>query len=203
MDRAGHHAAGHPQPRRLRKLPVLTKADIRAQLRRAQGRFQPARQPVYKATGGSTGEPMRFGYTRESNDRRIAVMWRGYEWAGSRMGRRTLFCGAARSASPRASTSSRIALQRRVRPPHAQQLPHERSKHRRVRRCDRRYAGSHRRLCRTAGAVVAVADRERPQDLAAAVDHRRGRGAARIPARDHPAGVRRPRSIPTDAANSC
>jgi phenylacetate-CoA ligase len=34
---------------------------------------------------------MRFGYTRESNDRRTAVMWRGYEWAGSRMGRRTLF----------------------------------------------------------------------------------------------------------------
>jgi phenylacetate-CoA ligase len=72
------------------KLPVLTKADIRAH-------FDELKADswrdclLYKATGGSTGEPMRFGYTRESNDRRAAVMWRGYEWAGSRMGRRTLF----------------------------------------------------------------------------------------------------------------
>ncbi|SEV94064.1 phenylacetate--CoA ligase family protein [Luteibacter sp. 329MFSha] len=71
-------------------LPVLTKADIRdnaedikaTSLKDALG---------YKATGGSTGEPLRFGFTRESNDRRVAVMWRGYGWAGSRMGRRTLF----------------------------------------------------------------------------------------------------------------
>jgi phenylacetate-CoA ligase len=72
------------------KLPVLTKADIRenadalkaTSLKDSLG---------YKATGGSTGEPLRYGYTRESNDRRVAVMWRGYGWAGSRMGRRTLF----------------------------------------------------------------------------------------------------------------
>jgi len=71
-------------------LPVLTKADIRdnaedikaTSLKDSLG---------YKATGGSTGEPLRFGFTRESNDRRVAVMWRGYGWAGSRMGRRTLF----------------------------------------------------------------------------------------------------------------
>jgi phenylacetate-CoA ligase len=72
------------------QLPVLTKADIRAHADELKadswrGRLQ------YKATGGSTGEPLRFGFTRESNDRRTAVMWRGYEWAGSRMGRRTLF----------------------------------------------------------------------------------------------------------------
>lgn len=72
------------------RLPVLTKADIR-------NHFDDLKADslrnglLYKATGGSTGEPMRFGYTRESNDRRTAVMWRGYDWAGSRMGRRTLF----------------------------------------------------------------------------------------------------------------
>ncbi|MDE1892775.1 MAG: phenylacetate--CoA ligase family protein [Pseudomonadota bacterium] len=72
------------------RLPVLTKADIREnfdELKAASCRGQ----LLYKATGGSTGEPLRFGYTRESNDRRTAVMWRGYGWAGSRMGRRTLF----------------------------------------------------------------------------------------------------------------
>lgn len=72
------------------KLPILTKADIRANFEQLQAQSWRGRL-LFKATGGSTGEPMRFGYTRESNDRRTAVMWRGYEWAGSRMGRRTLF----------------------------------------------------------------------------------------------------------------
>jgi phenylacetate-CoA ligase len=72
------------------QLPLLTKADIRDHFDELiadswRGRLQ------FKATGGSTGEPLRFGFNRESNDRRTAVMWRGYGWAGSRMGRRTLF----------------------------------------------------------------------------------------------------------------
>ncbi|AHX13336.1 polysaccharide biosynthesis protein [Dyella jiangningensis] len=75
------------------RLPPLTKADIRhhfEDLKAASWRDR----LLYKATGGSTGEPLRFGYTRESNDRRTAVMWRGYGWAGSRMGRRTLYLWA-------------------------------------------------------------------------------------------------------------
>lgn len=72
------------------RLPVLTKDDIRT-----HGEDLKARSLrdglLYKATGGSTGEPLRFGYTRESNDRRAAVMWRGYAWTGARMGRRALF----------------------------------------------------------------------------------------------------------------
>ncbi|MCW8807683.1 MAG: phenylacetate--CoA ligase family protein [Rhodanobacter sp.] len=72
------------------QLPRLTKADIRNHFEELKAVSWRDRL-LYKATGGSTGEPMRFGYTRESNDRRTAVMWRGYGWAGSRMGRRTLF----------------------------------------------------------------------------------------------------------------
>jgi phenylacetate-CoA ligase len=72
------------------RLPILSKADIREHFDELKaGSLRD--QLLYKATGGSTGEPLRFGYTRESNDRRSAVMWRGYGWAGSRMGRRTLF----------------------------------------------------------------------------------------------------------------
>ncbi|GGA40490.1 phenylacetate--CoA ligase family protein [Dyella nitratireducens] len=71
-------------------LPTLSKADIREHFDELKADSWRDRL-LYKATGGSTGEPMRFGFTRESNDRRTAVMWRGYEWAGSRMGRRTLF----------------------------------------------------------------------------------------------------------------
>lgn len=81
------------------RLPLLTKDDIRAN-------FEDLHAPawrgtlLYKATGGSTGEPMRFGYTRESYDRRIAAMWRGYAWAGARMGRRTLYLWGAPIGSP-------------------------------------------------------------------------------------------------------
>ncbi|NID14528.1 phenylacetate--CoA ligase family protein [Luteibacter yeojuensis] len=72
------------------RLPLLTKADIREHAEDLKA-ISLKGSLAYKATGGSTGEPLRFGYTRESNDRRVAVMWRGYGWAGSRMGRRTLF----------------------------------------------------------------------------------------------------------------
>jgi phenylacetate-CoA ligase len=76
------------------ELPVLTRTDMR-------NHFEELKADswrdglLYKATGGSTGEPVRFGYTRESNDRRTSVMWRGYGWAGSRMGRRTLYLWGA------------------------------------------------------------------------------------------------------------
>lgn len=84
------------------KLPVLTKADIRSHADELKARSLKDTLG-YKATGGSTGEPLRFGFTRESNDRRIAVMWRGYGWAGSRMGRRTLFLWGGAVGSPSAA----------------------------------------------------------------------------------------------------
>ncbi|KAF1007332.1 MAG: Phenylacetate-coenzyme A ligase [Luteibacter sp.] len=78
----------HPED--IARLPVLTKADIRDNFDDLKA-ISLKDSLGYKNTGGSTGEPLRFGFTRESNDRRVAVMWRGYGWAGSRMGRRTLF----------------------------------------------------------------------------------------------------------------
>lgn len=48
----------------------------------------------YRAIGGSTEELLRFGHTCDSNDRRTAVMWRGYDWTGSCMGRRALYLWA-------------------------------------------------------------------------------------------------------------
>lgn len=72
------------------QLPRLTKADIRANFSDLVATSYRDRLLI-KATGGSTGEPLRFGYTRESYERRSAIMWRGYDWAGARMGRRTLY----------------------------------------------------------------------------------------------------------------
>ena len=81
------------------QLPLLTKQDIRDHQDALKA---PAFRDglLYKTTGGSTGEPLRFGYTRESNERRNAVMWRGYAWAGSRMGRRTLYLWGLPNSAP-------------------------------------------------------------------------------------------------------
>ena len=72
------------------RLPVLTKADIRTHFDQLKARSL-QQQLLYKATGGSTGEPLHFGYTRESYERRTAVMWRGYGWTGATLGRRALY----------------------------------------------------------------------------------------------------------------
>ena len=64
------------------RLPVLEKQDIRANLGDLVARSHRGRV-LYKATGGSTGEPLKFGYSRESYERRMAAMWRGYRWGGA------------------------------------------------------------------------------------------------------------------------
>src|SRR5262249_52204243 len=76
------------------RLPLLTKDDIRAHGEDLQATSQ-RRQLLFKATSGSTGEPLRFGYTRESNNRRQAVMWRGYRWARAPLGTRSVMLGGA------------------------------------------------------------------------------------------------------------
>lgn len=81
------------------RLPVLTKALIREH---ADAMIAADRRGelYFKATGGSTGEPMRFGYTRESYERRVAVMFRGYGWSGARLGQRTAYLWGAPVAAP-------------------------------------------------------------------------------------------------------
>ena len=72
------------------RLPVLDKPTIRANFEQLIA--DNCRNSVlFKTTGGSTGEPLRFGYTRDSYERRLAIMWRGYGWSGARLGQRTLY----------------------------------------------------------------------------------------------------------------
>ncbi|AIF48399.1 phenylacetate--CoA ligase family protein [Dyella japonica] len=81
------------------RLPVLTKADIRENFQDLQAESWRSRL-LFKRTGGSTGEPLELGYTHESYERRMAVMWRGYGWTGSRPGRRTLYLWAGTVGTP-------------------------------------------------------------------------------------------------------
>src|SRR3546814_5941736 len=59
------------------RLPVLTKANIRANFDRLKARNLQG-QMLYTATGGSTGEPLRVDDTRQSYNRRTAWMLRAY-----------------------------------------------------------------------------------------------------------------------------
>src|SRR3546814_16856425 len=100
------------------RLPVLTKADIRANFDRLKARNLQG-QLLYKATGGSTGEPPRFGYTRESYERRTAVMWRCYGWTGATLGLRALYLwggdvGAQSRATDLKDSLSPAELHRRI-----------------------------------------------------------------------------------------
>jgi phenylacetate-CoA ligase len=81
------------------RLPMLTKPVIREH---AEAMIAPAPRGAlfFKTTGGSTGEPLRFGYTRESYERRVAVMFRGYGWSGAHLGQRTAYLWGAPVAAP-------------------------------------------------------------------------------------------------------
>ena len=108
------------------KLPVLTRADFRDHFDDLKAESWRDRL-LYKATGGSTGEPVRFGYTRESNERRVAVMWRGYGWGGARMGRRTLYLWGAVGDPTRAQLFKDRVFDSMFARLRTQQLPYDRS----------------------------------------------------------------------------
>ena len=81
-------------------LPLLTKQDVRDNLSELAATTHQG-GIMFKATSGSTGSPLRVGFDRESYDRRVAVMHRGYGWAGVRLGERVVYLwGGALERSP-------------------------------------------------------------------------------------------------------
>ncbi|MEM6483414.1 MAG: AMP-binding protein, partial [Pseudomonadota bacterium] len=74
----------------LNKLPILTKTAIRKESQRllAQGKESSA---WWKATGGSTGEPLKFAHDLTSHEWRTAMSLRGYSWAGALPGTRQAY----------------------------------------------------------------------------------------------------------------
>lgn len=69
--------------------PLMTRESIRHN--RLTMRTTAPVTRVSKATGGSSGEPLQFDLDSGSNDRRTAMMWRGYDWAGAAPGTRQLY----------------------------------------------------------------------------------------------------------------
>ncbi len=69
--------------------PLITRETIRHNRLRMRTTADVKR--MSKATGGSSGEPLQFDLDSGSNDRRTAMMWRGYDWAGGAPGTRQLY----------------------------------------------------------------------------------------------------------------
>lgn len=74
----------------LEQLPVLTKDVIRENYSQIiSNKFRG--QNFIKSTGGSSGTPLKLELNKESNERRQAVMWRGYGRLGAGLGVKTLY----------------------------------------------------------------------------------------------------------------
>jgi phenylacetate-CoA ligase len=73
----------------LGKLPIMTRDDARDTLDARASTVEP-RAVIRKTTGGTTGQPLLFGYDLDSEYWRQAVKLRGYGWAGYHVGDRTL-----------------------------------------------------------------------------------------------------------------
>jgi phenylacetate-CoA ligase len=77
----------------LLEVPIVRRYDLQT----AEGRESTVRPfpSIRKQTSGTTGEPLLFGYERDSEAWRRAVKLRAYEWAGYRPGDRAFYYSGA------------------------------------------------------------------------------------------------------------
>ena len=94
----------HGQP------PVLTKHDIQYIL----ANHTPPSDASPHATGGSTGQPLRFYITRESYEWRTAVSDRGYSYAQAEEGQRSFYVWGAPISKPSCRQQIKASLHHRL-----------------------------------------------------------------------------------------
>jgi phenylacetate-CoA ligase len=102
----------------LRKLPLLTREDAMRhfEARKSLGAPRPS---IDKATSGTTGAPLVFGYDRGSEYWRQATKLRGYAWAGYQTGDRSLhFWGSPPVEPPPYRRRAKASLDHLVRREH-------------------------------------------------------------------------------------
>jgi phenylacetate-CoA ligase len=104
-------------PRDLRRLedlsvlPVLTREMVRERYRDL---VDPAHAStnVKKSTSGSTGAPLKFEYSRESESWRQAIRIRGYSWSGYRPGLPVLYYWASAGTRTTKTAALKVRLDR-------------------------------------------------------------------------------------------
>jgi phenylacetate-CoA ligase len=77
-------------PGELSKFPLLYKETITGAFQTFLSNKPMAARPISKTTGGSTGTPLKFVISAESYEKRAAATYRGYGWAGAKIGTKQL-----------------------------------------------------------------------------------------------------------------
>lgn len=70
----------------LRKLPVISRAEIREEFDALVSKGYPKQRMIYGRTGGSTGEPIRFCTTSENRAWSTAARYLAWQWTGFELG---------------------------------------------------------------------------------------------------------------------
>jgi len=83
------HPDAIESPAEFTRMPVLTRSDLQEHLQDLITPGWPASDLIADGTGGSTGEPVRFHFSKDSSDRRAAAAARSDQWAGWDYGERT------------------------------------------------------------------------------------------------------------------
>jgi len=101
----------------LARLPLLERETVRATMvsRRSVG---PPAVAITKATSGTSGEPVVVAYDAESRHWRDATRWRGYGWAGYRIGSRAFHYWGFAPSSTSWFERRKLALDRRLKRDH-------------------------------------------------------------------------------------
>lgn len=95
----------------LHKLPLLDRDTVRLSLD-ARTSMVPPLPVITKSTSGTTGEPVVVRYNAESRHWRDATRWRGYGWAGYRIGNRALHYWGAGPTNPSWVKRTKVTLDR-------------------------------------------------------------------------------------------
>ena len=73
-----------------KKVPVLTKADLKNNLEKLKAKNFKKWKPIETNTGGTTGSPVKLYRSKDSEIFRLAVGWRWHNWAGYYYGDRKI-----------------------------------------------------------------------------------------------------------------
>jgi phenylacetate-CoA ligase len=97
----------------LSELPILTREIVRERYRDLVDPAH-ARENLKKGTSGSTGTPLKFEYSAESECWRQAIRIRGYSWSGYRPGLPTFYYWAQVSELPTGTSGMKIRFDRAI-----------------------------------------------------------------------------------------
>ena len=97
----------------LARLPLLDRDTVRATMD-TRTCDAPPRWVIEKSTSGTTGQPVVVKYNAESRHWRDATRWRGYGWAGYRIGMRALHYWGMGPPPGRWIARTKVVLDRRL-----------------------------------------------------------------------------------------